>query len=106
MTENNNAVETLNLLDLKIADAREDFAKVQAKLYALLVQKENADRIDAVAVGDSVTVKYGRGEKARELNGVVLARDGENIAVQTGEGLDIQVVKVATSAIIFPIIAE
>ncbi len=93
--------ENVNLLDLKIEDAKAAVEKAQAALDVLLARKANEDKLSALKVGDTVTVKYGRAEKARNLTGNIIARDDETLAVQVGEGLDIQIVKVSVSAVQF-----
>ena len=104
MTEEQKSV---TLLEAKIEDAREDLAKAQTKLDALLAQQANADKITALKVGDSVTFKYGRADKARDLTGTIVAVGTDEktkatvLAIQTGEGVDIQTVKVLASAVKF-----
>lgn len=106
MTENTEQPQTTTLLDEKINDAREDLVKAQAKLDRLLTEKANRDRIEGVSVGANVSFEYGRGEKRRVLQGTVVAlgdddKMGRLLAVQAGEGLDIQTYKIRAADVRF-----
>lgn len=76
------------LLTELIGDAREDLAKAQAKLDELLSREANAAKYDAIAKGDTVAFDFGRGEKVREITGIVTHREGDKLAVLAGEGLE------------------
>lgn len=93
-------------IDEKIKDAREDVAKAQAKLDALLLEQANRGRVDSLAVGSTVSFEYGRGEKRRVLTGNVVAvgddeKLGKLLAVQVGEGLDIETLKIRAADVQF-----
>ena len=99
-------VKVVKHLDAKIADAREDLEKAQARLDVLLLEQKNQDRIVGLKVGDEILFEYGRGEKRRELTGKVIAvgddeKQGRMLAVQTGEGLDIQTLKIRAADVLF-----
>lgn len=68
-------------LEAKAADAI-------AKYRNALAQRANSAKYDAIAKGDTVKFDFGRGEKVRELTGVVTHREGDKLAVLTGEGLE------------------
>lgn len=102
MTDNNRTT----LLDEKIKDAREDVAKAEAKLAKLLTEQANRSRTENVKVGDDVNFEYGRGDKRRVLTGTIVAvgndeKLGKMLAVQAGEGLDVQTYKIRAADIVF-----
>lgn len=102
----NNQEQNVSYLDAKIADAREDVAKAQAKLNKLLVEKENRDRLNTIEVGANIKFEYGRGDKRRTLEGTVIATGddeklGKLLAVQVGEGLDVQTHKIRAADVLF-----
>ncbi len=62
-------------------------------------QLDSETILNNIEVGDDVSFKFGRGEKARVLEGSVVAvgeveRLGLVAAVQSGEGIDVQTYKV------------
>lgn len=107
MSENTNEQPTVTtLLDERIKDAREDVAKAQAKLDKLLIEKANRARIENLAAGTAIKFEYGRGEKRRVLDGIVVAvgddpKMGRLLAVQSGEGLDVQTYKIRAADVLF-----
>ena len=107
MSENTNEQPTVTtLLDERIKDAREDVAKAQAKLDKLLIEKANRDRIENLAAGTAIKFEYGRGDKRRVLDGTVVAigddpKLGRLLAVQSGEGLDVQTYKIRAADVLF-----
>ena len=107
MNENTNEQPIFTtILDERIKDAREDVEKAQAKLDKLLAEKANRDRIENLATGTAITFEYGRGEKRRVLHGTVVAigddpKLGRLLAVQSGEGLDVQTYKIRAADVLF-----
>lgn len=107
MSENTNEQPTVTtLLDERIKDAREGVAKAQAKLDKLLIEKANRDRIENLAAGTAIKFEYGRGDKRRVLEGTVVAigddpKLGRLLAVQSGEGLDVQTYKIRAADVLF-----
>lgn len=79
----------------------EKIAKLEAQRTQLQNQRDNAELVEAVAAGFTVSFKVGRAETRRELTGVVLGRGEikgvDCVRVQTGEGFELEVhtVKVA-----------
>lgn len=105
MTDNTEVV-AVSPLDLKIEDATAAVKAAQEKLDNLLAQKANEDKIEALAVGQTVTAKYGRGEKVRDVTGVITAigndeKLGKLVALTVGEGLDSSIVKVRAADVKF-----
>ena len=68
-------------LEAKAADAI-------AKYEAALSRRANAAKYDVIAKGDTVKFDFGRGEKVRELEGIVTHREGDKLAVLIGSGLE------------------
>jgi len=112
MSENTNEQPTVTtLLDERIKDAREDVAKAQAKLDKLMIEKANRDRIENLSAGTAIKFEYGRGEKRRVLHGTVVAigddpKLGRLLAVQSGEGLDVQTYRIRAADVLFDEVAE
>lgn len=75
----------------------------RALLAKYLAEQNSLTQINNVEVGDDVTFKFGRAEKARNLDGKVIAvgdtEQGRVVAVQTGEGLDVKTIKVRAADI-------
>lgn len=76
-------------------------AKAIAVYEAALAKAGNSERYAAIAVGATVTFDFGRGGKRRDLTGTVIAADADTLAIQTGEGLDAQIVKVPRTTVKF-----
>lgn len=100
-------VKVVKHIDARIEDAREDVAKAQSKLEKLLIEKANRDRIENLSAGEEVRFEYGRGEKRRVLEGVVIAtgddeKMGRMLAVQVGEGLNVETYKIRAVDVLFP----
>jgi hypothetical protein len=100
-------VKVVKHLDARIADAREDVEKAEAKLAKLLTEQANRALIENVGIGDEVRFEYGRGEKRRVLTGTVVAvgndeKQGRLLAVTYGEGIDVETVKIRAVDILFP----
>lgn len=86
-------------LQEKIDAARASVKASEARLSALLREQFQAANIDAIKVDVVVTFEFGRAEKKRTLTGKVVAigddeKLGRMLAVQAGEGLDIQTYKI------------
>jgi len=73
--------------------------KLVAQLEKLRADIESAKAVQSIAIGSDVVFVYGRGERARELTGQVVAVDGTTIALLSGVGIDSQVYKVHRNAI-------
>lgn len=84
-------------LEQRLENARKLVAKYEQQINALR-------QINNVEVGDDVDFKFGRSEKARTLTGTVIAvadtDQGRMVAIQTGEGLDVETKKVRAADII------
>lgn len=76
----------------------------RALLAKYLALENSLAQINNVEVGDDVTFKFGRAEKARNISGKIIAigdtEQGRIVAVQTGEGLDVKTVKVRAADIV------
>lgn len=74
----------------------EKIAAAQDRLNKLLRQQQVQEILNSVGVGDTATFRFGRGEKARDLSGVISAVGDKDVAgrstrmarVTVGEGLD------------------
>ena len=84
-------------LEQRLADTLALAEKYRAEINSLR-------QINNVQVGDTVTFKFGRAEKARNIAGTVIATgdtpQGKVAAISTGEGLDIKTVKVRAADIV------
>lgn len=101
---------TVSHTDAKIAEVREDIAKLEAKLAALLTLKSNEAAIEGLTVGQVVSAEYGRAEKKRVITGSITAigtdpKLGRMLALSVGEGLDVQIIKVRAADVVFNVAA-
>jgi hypothetical protein len=84
-------------LEQKIANTEALLAKYRALQNSL-------KQINNVQVGDEVTFKFGRAEKARDEKGSVIGiadtAQGKVVAIQVGEGIDVAVRKVRAADIV------
>lgn len=101
-----NETQTISITDVKIAELREDIAAIEAKIAKLEASKQNEAAIEALAVGQTVSAEYGRAEKRRIITGLVVAvasddKQGKMLALQVGEGLDVQIIKVRAADVQF-----
>lgn len=106
MTENTNEQTNVTFTQAKLAELREDLAALQAKIAKLEAQEANEGAVAALTKGDTVSFEYGRGEKKRIMTGVIVGEGndpklGRQFAVQVGEGLDVQAVKIRAADVIF-----
>ncbi len=90
---------TILTLELRVAEAI-------VKYEAALSKRANAARYEAIDVGAKVKLNFGRGEKARVVEGVVTFaalddKGNKQIVVLSGEGLDQTTVRVPVTAVIF-----
>lgn len=93
-------------LDVRIQEARENVAAAQVKLDKLLAEKANEGKLDAIAAGEKIKFNFGRGEKARTLEGTVLAAEtgkgsSNKLKVLAGEGFDATSYDITAAAVIF-----
>ena len=87
---------------LKVQERAEKELNLVIKLLALKEVSEELNLSGQVQPGRKVRFDYGRGEKKRSYEGVVLARrdpaEGEKVApqcrVQVGEGFDIEILTI------------
>lgn len=73
---------------------RERAEKLQAQATALFNEAEVVEATENVAPYSSVSFVYGRGENRRTLEGVVVAIEGDTLAVREGQGFDERVVRI------------
>lgn len=86
----------------------EKIAAAQDRLNKLLRQQQVQEILNSVGVGDTATFRFGRGEKARDLNGVISAVGDVDVAgrstrmarITVGEGLDATDYKVRVADIL------
>jgi hypothetical protein len=88
----------------KIVANNAKIAALQALNVTLQAAVDTALATEAI-VGDSITFTYGRGERAGQRTGVVLARKHQDkladlIKVQVGSGFDTDIVTIYPNAII------
>lgn len=114
MSENNNADATTTTnegakgpkvvkhIDVRIEELEAKIKELGVKLADLKSQKANAAKFDTVVPGLTVKFGYGRAEKRRTLEGVVTAREGDNIAIAEGSGLDARILRATVQDVIFP----
>lgn len=94
-------------LTVRIEEARENVAAAQAKLDKLVEQQKNEALFDTIKAGDNFDFNFGRGDKARVLNGtVVIAEQGKGasnkVRFTSGTGFDAIICDVLAGAIVFP----
>lgn len=93
-------------IDERIKEAREAVTKAQARLQELETEAANRDKLESVTKGQRVNFRFGRADKARVLTGEVTAvgvddKGNRLVAVSVGEGLDMEVMKIPATSIIF-----
>lgn len=106
-TEGAKGPRVVKHLDVRIEEARENVAAAVAKLDKLLEQQKNEALFDTIKSGDVFDFNFGRGEKARVLNGtVVIAEQGKGasnkVRFTCGTGFDAIICDVLAGAIVFP----
>lgn len=73
---------------------RERAEKLQSQATALFAEAEIMEATENVAPYSSVSFVYGRGESRRTLEGVVVAIDGDSLAIREGDGFNERVVRI------------
>lgn len=92
-------------IDVRIAEAREDLEKLEARVNRLIAEKEGQDRIASLTVGTTINFEYGRADKRRTMTGTVSAvgtgdQEGK-LAVVVGEGFDAETFKISAGDVLF-----
>jgi hypothetical protein len=100
------APKVVKHIDVRIEEAREDIVALERKLAILINERDNRAALEGITVGTSVTFEYGRGDKRRTMTGTVVAtgddaKQGRLLAVQVGEGLDIETLKIRAGDVQF-----
>ena len=86
----------------------EKIEAAQERLNKLLRQRQVQEILNSVGVGDTASFRFGRGEKARDLSGVIAAVGDVDVAgrstrmarITVGEGLDAETYKVRVADIL------
>lgn len=93
---------------LTLLESELRIAKLAEKFYAKSAAVEASAKLDALASGDSVRFNFGRGEKARVLEGKINAVTTSDAGVKTLSVLigepgspDLQVVRIPAVAVLF-----
>lgn len=105
-TEGKKGPRVVKHIDVRIEEAREDVNKAQARLDALIAERNNRERYENLAAGQSVSFEFGRAEKRRVVTGTIQSihddgKGGKTLVVLTGEGLDQQINKIAATSVLF-----
>lgn len=92
-------------IDERISDLKLDIAERQAKLDALIRERDSSSLVDAIVVGDTISFEFGRAEKKRVESGTVIATDVNEKGVRqfnvlVGSGLNSKTLLIAGSAVV------